>query len=82
MLMPLSSWTLINVSANLISGAGVTSEATEKNVPEFLKWMQLFFPMTHFSCAFPSYCRAQTHNLKQSLAQVIDSSSTAPAARR
>lgn len=22
----------------------MTSEATEKNLPEFLKWMQLFFP--------------------------------------
>lgn len=77
--MPLSSWTLINVSANLISRAGVTSEATEENLTEFLKWMQLFFSRWHI---FPSYCRAQTHHLKQSLAQVIYSSSTAPAARQ
>lgn len=50
--MPLSSWTLINVSANLISGADVTSEATEKNLPEFLKWMQLFFPDDTFFLCF------------------------------
>lgn len=54
--MPLSSWTLINVSANSISRAGATSEATEeKNLPEFLKRMQLFFfsPCRHIFLVLP-----------------------------